>query len=85
MEKLFSMGKSTDNWLVEVSFLDHSHTMGGASEPVTCRSWGVLYKKDSRGLYLSTWESDGEFSGENSDTYFLLKHPGIQVRKIIKV
>lgn len=64
----------------EIRFYDHCQVTGGEASPVIVTLYGIPYKEDKIAVYISVWQSDGEISDENSDTYCLIKHPGLKIK-----
>lgn len=68
--------------LVRIDFDDHAQTTGGEANHVTCTVFGILYRESKKAYYVTSWISDGEFNGINSDTYCVLKGTVIKFQKI---
>lgn len=67
---------------VVVTFFDHCLVPGGVAAPVpiTLSGWVVEDKADY--IVIAGWVADKELSGHNTDTYTLVKHKGMKIKKV---
>lgn len=68
--------------LVIVDFLDHVSTQNGSSDPVPVQAVGWFVGETDAAYVICPWLTEGELTGMNSDTYTILKHKQLKIKKI---
>ena len=58
--------------VVEVTFLDHACTVGGLSDPITCRAIGEFVHQDKNAIFIASWITE-ENDLHNADSHTILK------------
>lgn len=67
--------------LVIVEFLDHCHTYAGATAPLEFKAVGWIVEETAQHIVIAPWTGRKEH-GENTDTYTLLKHKGMKIKRL---
>lgn len=76
------MSRKKQNPVVHISFLDHAANSGSSNTPAPIDLFGVLYKEDKDCYYIASWICDHAPTSADSDTYAVVKHPSVKIRKL---
>lgn len=68
--------------LVIIDFLDHCFTTNGRSAALECRLVGWVARDAKNTIEISPWIANCDIKDENNDTYTIVKHPGISIRRL---
>lgn len=73
-----------EKWLVRVDFIDHADCPAPISGTVPITVWGVVVKDTDSEIHLLKWCANRDEKDSNSETWAIVKHPGIKIEKIRK-
>lgn len=68
--------------IVRIAFKDHAMSSGEDTGLVNCEVFGVLFKETTDAYYVASWVCERSVSNPNTETFAILKHPGIKVTRL---